>query len=178
MTNERSSDWLERLIIEDIPEAEAADIFGPRPRWMTGRRRKDLTSAEAARLDAWLIHRRIRQRQDQRRRDQIRLNGPSDRPTRAEVAERDGWTCGICGDPVDPAYRAPDPRAASVDHIVEIAAGGIDTLDNVRLTHLYCNMDRGGTTSPEKAAARLASRVRSMTPPVVTGVEPRWRIAE
>lgn len=52
--------------------------------------------------------------------------------------------CGICGGVVDKSLRYPDPRSASVDHVVPLSRGG-DLLDrlNLRLAHWSCNTKRG-----------------------------------
>ncbi|MBA0125087.1 HNH endonuclease [Haloechinothrix sp. YIM 98757] len=86
--------------------------------------------------------RAVKRKQDRRRRERIRANGPQDDCTFDEIAERDHWTCALCGEPVERQYNAPDPRTASLDHIKDVALGGTDTRDNVRLTHLFCNQDK------------------------------------
>lgn len=47
--------------------------------------------------------------------------------------------CGICGDPIDYSLRSPDPMSFEVDHIVPIAKGGPDELDNKQAAHRRCN---------------------------------------
>lgn len=74
------------------------------------------------------------------------LEGPR-RAIKTGVAKRDGWTCMICLLPVDPSLRFPVPDSASVDHIVLVANGGGNDAENLRLSHLGCNMRRGGWTS-------------------------------
>jgi 5-methylcytosine-specific restriction endonuclease McrA len=59
-----------------------------------------------------------------------------------EVYERDAWRCWICGQPVDPALRAPDPLSKSIDHVVPISEGGPHTRANVKLAHAACNSKR------------------------------------
>ena len=63
-----------------------------------------------------------------------------------EVYERDGWVCGICGDPIDPALRFPDPGSATLDHRRPLSRGGSHTLDNVQAAHLTCNASKGART--------------------------------
>ncbi len=60
----------------------------------------------------------------------------------AEIAERDGWICGICGAEVDPLLLWPDQMCASLDHIVPLAAKGPHTRGNCRLAHWICNIRR------------------------------------
>lgn len=71
--------------------------------------------------------------------------------TRREVFTRDKWTCQICHTPVAPDVKYPDPRSASLDHIIPLSAGGAHSADNTQLAHLVCNTRkgaRGHTASP------------------------------
>lgn len=79
----------------------------------------------------------------QRRRDRIKQNTNTKRNyTEADVIEKSlvmGMpTCGICGLPIDVDSR----EEWHVDHIIPIAEGGPDLLENVRLTHASCNLTR------------------------------------
>lgn len=58
---------------------------------------------------------------------------------RVVVFERDGWTCGICGDAIDAALPFPDPGCATVDHIVPLAKGGEHSYANCQAAHFGCN---------------------------------------
>lgn len=60
-----------------------------------------------------------------------------------EIAERDGWRCGLCGEAVTPGLKWPNPDALSLDHILPISKGGRHTPDNVQLSHLRCNWSKG-----------------------------------
>jgi 5-methylcytosine-specific restriction endonuclease McrA len=57
----------------------------------------------------------------------------------AEIAKRDGYVCGLCGRMVPMKLWVPDSDAPTIDHILPIARGGQDTLDNVQLAHFLCN---------------------------------------
>jgi 5-methylcytosine-specific restriction endonuclease McrA len=59
-----------------------------------------------------------------------------------EIFERDGWTCGICREPVDRSLVYPDPQCASLDHIIPWSAGGAHVAENVHCTHLRCNLKK------------------------------------
>jgi len=61
-----------------------------------------------------------------------------------DIFERDGWICHICKTLVDPEYRIPDIRAATVDHIIAISKGGKHVWDNCATAHAYCNWKKGG----------------------------------
>jgi hypothetical protein len=62
---------------------------------------------------------------------------------RYKIAERDGWRCGICGMPVSPTARYPDPLQATLDHILPVSRGGSNDPSNLRLAHMGCNRSRG-----------------------------------
>ncbi len=52
-------------------------------------------------------------------------------------------SCAICNEPID--YLAPfgEPRSFVADHIVPVARGGSDTLDNKQPAHFKCNAEKG-----------------------------------
>lgn len=62
--------------------------------------------------------------------------------SRSEICERDGWICGICGEPV-PEVAYPDPLSPSIDHIIPLDKGGLHEPKNVQLAHLRCNLRKG-----------------------------------
>lgn len=55
---------------------------------------------------------------------------------RASVIERDGYVCGLCGDPVDPGD-------VHIDHVLPVSLGGDDELPNLQVTHSSCNLAKG-----------------------------------
>ncbi|RYE42603.1 MAG: HNH endonuclease [Hyphomicrobiales bacterium] len=57
----------------------------------------------------------------------------------SEIARRDGWICSLCGYELNAETRWPDPRFASVDHVVPRSLGGPDDLTNYALACLSCN---------------------------------------
>lgn len=82
------------------------------------------------------------QKADKLRRERIKKQTPGGRDyTREEVIKRDSvfgdCVCQICGQIID--IEAGDLQ---IDHIIPIAEGGSDTLDNVRCTHKWCNLTR------------------------------------
>jgi len=67
---------------------------------------------------------------------------PSESYTTGQIAERDGYRCGLCRRKVDMTLRRPNLRSASIDHIVPLSKGGDDTRANVQLAHLDCNIKK------------------------------------
>ena len=63
------------------------------------------------------------------------------------VFERDEWTCGICGNPINRRLRYPAWRCATLDHVVPICVALergwpvalIHTYENVQAAHRRCN---------------------------------------
>jgi len=84
------------------------------------------------------------------------------------IGERDGWTCGICHQPIDPAlsvYESDD--AATVDHIVPRVAGGTHEDGNLQIAHLRCNNAKGvrgyvGRSRQPRAQATPVLRSRNV----------------
>lgn len=64
-----------------------------------------------------------------------------------EVAERDGWRCWLCDEPVDATMSVNDPRGPSVDSIVTKAKAKRSGPSVERLAHRACNT-RKGAVSP------------------------------
>ena len=52
-------------------------------------------------------------------------------------------SCGICQNALDPTLVYPDPMSSSLDHIVPLSRGGIDSAENVQAAHLVCNQRKG-----------------------------------
>lgn len=65
------------------------------------------------------------------------------RAARLAIYERDGWTCQICTEAVDPAVDPNSTWGATLDHITPKARGGSDDPSNLRLAHRWCNSVRG-----------------------------------
>lgn len=68
--------------------------------------------------------------------------------TRKHIIDRDGLDCHICNLPVDLSanHIQGQPNWENyphIDHVVPIALGGDDILDNVKLAHAKCNLDKG-----------------------------------
>lgn len=59
-----------------------------------------------------------------------------------EIFERDNWICQICHKPVKRGVNGKNPLQPSLDHIVPLSLGGLHIRQNVRCTHLKCNLRR------------------------------------
>lgn len=78
-----------------------------------------------------------------RKRRALKLAVPSEPYTVDFLAERDEFICHLCGDLVDMTLFWPDRYSPSVDHVIPLSRGGDDTLANVKLSHLTCNLSKG-----------------------------------
>jgi 5-methylcytosine-specific restriction endonuclease McrA len=74
--------------------------------------------------------------------------GKYDYYTKQQIFNRDGYDCYICGNPVD--LTAPHivgqpgwETYPHIEHVIPLALGGDDTLENVRIAHAKCNIDKG-----------------------------------
>lgn len=56
-----------------------------------------------------------------------------------QTIRKTGAGCHICGQPIDYSLPHLDPLAFEVDHLVPLARGGADTLENKAAAHRRCN---------------------------------------
>lgn len=58
---------------------------------------------------------------------------------------RDGWTCRLCGDHINPNAVYPDPRMPSLDHRIPLShpRSPGHVWGNVQASHLKCNLRKG-----------------------------------
>lgn len=78
-----------------------------------------------------------------RRRRAARIEAGHQDYSRIDILNRDGWTCGICNKRIDRRRKFPDPKSASIDHIVPLSVGGADVPANVQAAHWECNIAKG-----------------------------------
>jgi 5-methylcytosine-specific restriction endonuclease McrA len=74
---------------------------------------------------------------------------------RRAVYERDEGRCYLCGEAIDRAESYPSPRSLSLDHALPYAEGGTEDLDNLKATHLRCNLQRARRESLERRKMRV-----------------------
>ncbi|WP_040815063.1 HNH endonuclease signature motif containing protein [Nocardia concava] len=60
--------------------------------------------------------------------------------------------CALCHGAIDYTLRSPHPLSFEVDHIVPLAKGGTDTLDNCQPSHRHCNRQKSDKMAEELAA--------------------------
>lgn len=82
---------------------------------------------------------------ERRRRKARRRGVATESYTLLEIAERDGFLCGICGESVDMSLEGhfSDDWAPTRDHIIPVSRGGSDLKNNVQLAHRKCNWLKG-----------------------------------
>jgi hypothetical protein len=62
------------------------------------------------------------------------------------LVKRDGFVCGLCKEPLEGAV-------LHINHIIPVALGGPDTMENVNLTHASCNLLDGQRVKSEMLKA-------------------------
>ena len=86
-------------------------------------------------------------------RDRARKRGvPSKYYTRQQLFDRDGYDCYLCNLPVELTANHVQGQPGwelypHIEHVIPLALGGHDTLDNVKIAHAVCNI-RKGTSAP------------------------------
>lgn len=63
--------------------------------------------------------------------------------SREVVLARDDWKCHLCAEPIPRDAKWPHPLSASMDHVRPLARGGSHTYENVKSSHLACNISKG-----------------------------------
>ena len=95
---------------------------------------------------------------------------------RSDIYKRDGWQCQICLKPIDPSLRFPNPKCASIDHIIPVSMGGTNRPENLQASHLRCNVSLGNRkASSVLRPAPLWDEIEYVTIPKAAKV---WRISE
>jgi 5-methylcytosine-specific restriction endonuclease McrA len=73
--------------------------------------------------------------------------------TRNQIIKRDGTDCYLCNKPVDFTANHIQGQPGwelypHIDHVIPLALGGDDTLENVKLAHAICNINKGARLLP------------------------------
>lgn len=86
-------------------------------------------------------------RKTQQRRARTKGDSAAELIDRGEIGNRDGWRCGICRRAINRDLPYPNPRSASLDHIVPLSLGGKHAKENVQIAHLGCNVAKSNRAS-------------------------------
>ena len=83
---------------------------------------------------------------------------------RAEILERNGFTCQQCGSAAgDPDIYNPGRKVRlHVDHIIPISQGGTDNRDNLRALCSNCNQGKHNIQAPSETALNILARIRKL----------------
>jgi|LakMenEpi03Aug12_release.lakeMendotaPanAssembly.Ray.scaffolds.fasta_scaffold242549_1 5-methylcytosine-specific restriction endonuclease McrA len=66
-----------------------------------------------------------------------------------EVFRIYGPNCHICELPIDHSLPRTSKQGLTVDHVIPLSRGGVDTIDNLRPAHWSCNMRKSNKTMEE-----------------------------
>lgn len=59
--------------------------------------------------------------------------------------------CHLCGNEIDYEASHLEPLAFTIDHIIPLAKGGLDEIDNIAAAHRQCNRAKGDGGAEIKA---------------------------
>lgn len=86
------------------------------------------------------------------------------RRLRLAIADRDGWTCQLCGEPIPRGLRRDHPRSLQIHHTRDRRLVG-DNPEFLQASHRLCNQqagqpgrDEASHDIPDWLTARLANR--------------------
>ena len=87
---------------------------------------------------------KLRARRARDRRKTLRRQGvkSDQRITHEEIAERDNYLCHLCGEPVDMSLPRTSKLGATLDHVIPVSRGGVDSRENLKLAHWICNVKK------------------------------------
>ena len=102
---------------------------------------------EKQRHRRWTNNNRDKKRAAWRRREAIKRGSQIEKYTENEVIQKYGTICYLCNKPIDmfATRRCGEPgweKGLHIEHVVDLALGGPDTLANVRPSHALCNLTK------------------------------------
>jgi predicted nucleic acid-binding Zn ribbon protein len=68
---------------------------------------------------------------------------PADLVSPQELLRDQDGLCYLCLLPISEDHKVPHPLSLSVDHVIPLARGGTGLRENLRATHLLCNLQKG-----------------------------------
>lgn len=142
----RGEEARERSLSQVKARASEFKVIGQPRQWVDGECKGCGTRFVASKAASWLSHycsETCGNRDARARRRARKRQAWVEDVWRPILFERDGWTCQLCGDPVDPDLKYPDDQCATVDHIVPLNMGGKHSYANTQLAHALCNALKG-----------------------------------
>ena len=91
-----------------------------------------------------------------RKRDAIIRGAKHEKYSESQVLELYGECCHICNLPIDMTASRKSgighnwENGLNIDHLIPISVGGADCLENVRPSHVICNIRKGNKLYPNK----------------------------
>ena len=144
---QRQYAYMRQRATERIASARCGDCGGP----VTAQRRKGPRSrcakcSKARELKRWRAYGSVYNN----RRRALKRGSETEKFTKLEIFDRDGWRCGICRGKIRRALRHPHPRSISLDHKIPVTCGGAHTRVNVQAAHLRCNVAKSNRIKNEQ----------------------------
>ena len=87
--------------------------------------------------------RRELRRKTERKRRSDKFNNGSEPYSEQQVLNEYEAICHICTNSIDLSLSRKSPMGLQIDHLVPLAKGGQDKLNNVRPSHARCNQQKG-----------------------------------
>ena len=75
--------------------------------------------------------------------------------TRIEIAERDSWSCYLCGDAIQ-------RDVLHIDHLIPISKGGEDAPRNLAAAHQWCNLRKNARVTQQAITKRGQNMMDSL----------------
>lgn len=136
-------------------KAEADPSWAERRLSREAEHRRKLLERDPEYFARWARENPENGRRSRRARRARKMNAPSERYSLAEIAERDGWRCQLCGRMVSKTAKWPARNSASIDHVVPLSEGGTDLRANVQLAHFGCNSSKNNRPTARGEQLRL-----------------------
>lgn len=96
----------------------------------------------------WAIYNPDAKRRSEAKRRSLKIGNGHSEYTEVDVLNTYGLSCHLCGVDVDLsasrlAGRGNWKYGLNLDHVIPVSKGGSDTLENVRPSHVLCNIKKG-----------------------------------
>jgi hypothetical protein len=92
--------------------------------------------------DNWYKNNKNKRTEYNNRRRANKLNNGWEKYTEQDMFNKYGTDCYLCQQPIDLNISRTEPEGLNIEHVIPIAKGGPDTLENVRPSHRKCNQSK------------------------------------